>query len=312
MNVNKNYQDQDVEEPTSVEVAKIKAKNYDIESRKQITNEEEGCFKQRLLKWWPAIVISVSFIIAIVIVICCVVLRPSQGSIDDGSITNDNDATVKIIRATTIYGYRFPKTDFDKCCGDEGKKRTYLEACKHEFIEDDIDCVEVIRGSTIIITKSENPNHKEIICEKFPKMKFLNNFSTRDGHYMSENEVNKQKAENKKNEKDKQIIEPALSLPTVLPNENTGKIVFLDDLKEKQEQEIVAFEKKKNEKINELKEEQKHTIFDLENEGTEKEVDLVKKYKTLMTNLQYQYANQKIDLENKKNNGIKKLKEKKS
>merc|ERR1711925_5746 len=109
-------------------------------------------------------------------------------------------------------------------------------------------------------------------------MKFLNNFSTRDGHYMSENEVNKQKAENKKNEKDKQIIEPALSLPTVLPNENTGKIVFLDDLKEKQEQEIVAFEKKKNEKINELKEEQKQTILDLENEGTEKEDDLVKKY----------------------------------
>ena len=85
------------------------------------------------------------------------------------------------------HGYRFPNTSFDDCCANRKNRRTYLEACNNILKKDDIECVEVIRGSAIIITKSANPDHKNIICDKFAKIKNLNKHSTEKGYHMSGN-----------------------------------------------------------------------------------------------------------------------------
>jgi len=218
--------DTDVKEPTSVEVAEEEAKNCHVKSRKQITNEEKGCCSQRLIWWLFLIIGSIVLIITVGVLLCMVFGRSDNRSdalnpiVPDGG--NDCPDCLLPIRATT-HGYRFTETDFDDCCGNDLKKSAYLKACNHEFKEDNIECVNVIPGSAIVITQSENPDHKKILLEKFSKMKTLNGHSTDNGHHMSEDAVKAHKAENKIQELQREIDEKNAKI-NALSKEHTNQI----------------------------------------------------------------------------------------
>jgi hypothetical protein len=85
----------------------------------------------------------------------------------------------------------------------------------------------VIRGSAIVITKSTNTNHKNIICNEFAKIQNLNKHSTADGYHMSEKEVNEHKAKIAK-EKD-EIIAKLKKEKDKIIRENKNNILRLEE-----------------------------------------------------------------------------------
>jgi hypothetical protein len=86
----------------------------------------------------------------------------------------------------TTYRYRLPETCFDACCGNEHTKRAYLEACTEIFNHDNIQCIDVCRGTpggAIITTRSTNPNHQEIVSNKLFELEHILGHSVANAHY---------------------------------------------------------------------------------------------------------------------------------
>jgi len=210
MDVKNNYQDaQEVLEVQEVGqetiTCSLTEKTYDIESGKETENaknENEGCFRKKGLTFWLLIAAAITVVLTIIIVVCCLTINSSPEQINDGSSAKGPGNAVDAIYTT--HAHRFPETSFYTCCGDSDKKSKYLKAWNEKLSPHSIKCSDVIQGSAIIITESQNPKHLELVRKMISDSPSITVdgqvHSTKNAKYMEKHEVEEQKEKNKNDE----------------------------------------------------------------------------------------------------------------
>jgi len=194
----------------------------DIESGKPTTSKTQEYSHEKKMIFWLPIGGSTFIILLLAMIALCFVYGETKNYDEVNGHTY------------TTHRFRFPDTKFDECCGNDEKKRTYLEACNENFKKDNIKCVNVTRGSAIVTTKSTNPKHESIIRNKFAKITHINKHSCLKAHYYGEHE---EKEQNKKNEQEIEIGQLKSTIKS-LQTKNEMKEILLQE----QNQEIQAKE----------------------------------------------------------------------
>jgi len=257
----------------------------DIESGKPNTSKKQEYSHEKKMIFWLPIGGSTFIILLLAMIALCFVFGETKNYDEVNGHTY------------TTHRFRFPDTKFDECCGNEEKKRMYLDACNENFKNDNIKCVNVTRGSAIVTTKSTNPKHESIIRNKFTEITHINEHSCLKAHYYGEHE---EKEKNKKTEQEIEIGQLKLTIKSLQTKNEMKKNLLQKQNQEIQVKKILLQEQKQKIQVKELLlQAQKQKIQDKDAQLQQNNIQLEEKHQEI-AHKDTQLKENSIQLEEKK------------